>query len=379
MPEIDNYTLRPSDIVTHLWQYLPYHTILFSTLLDIDSAEVIFADVVNAETATPHGLVPGSVVVVVAGRLQNSIIGVELLQDDTIARFTTGAEHDFTAPISVNDLKTFSFFGFDDPAWNGTHDITNIPNRLTIETNVPDGATIPVVLSGGEGVYEDRHVGINGVWPVETTPSDTQFTLRVSGVPDLPINPIEGLTIQPRARIAAAADFARAEAAYTKDSSGLPWLYVVMGDVDISKDRHSLNDADATFLDQDVAKLLLLQNFSTVAFFDTTTSLTGATVQETIYGELYTALISTLYGMRKPTRLSSFRAISRGHGATVYNSAYYAQSFDWQLPQYITWEVGFVPPDDVAMRNIDYTLLPFDADNPDGLELRLNLDEEPIS
>ena len=192
------------------------------------------------------------------------------------------------------------------------------------------------------------------------------------------------MTDDERHRIGAAATFDRAEKAYTKilpqESDGIRknWLYVVMNDVDVSKDRHTMSDAVASFSNQDEGRLDILTNFSTYVFIDTTQSLTGARAQEIIYGELFDALLKTLFGFKEDNEKSRFLAVPTGHGQGGYNSAWYAQNYEWQMPQLIDWQSGFSDPQDVAGRDYCGDLRPFVIENYESLELNINMDEVPL-
>lgn len=372
-------TVIPRTILRHLSLYLPRFTDLFSVTVDVLSATVIAPDTVQIITNTIHGLSIGNAIIATAGLLENNIVAVEYREDDTIARFTTDDEHDFTKPTKADDPDTIEIAGFTSAVWNTTHTLIGVPNRKTFEIAVPDSEPIPT-LNGNELVYEDRPVGLKGVWSVDTAPSPTTFTFKVNNVPPLPVNPIKDLAATSRIRMAAASDFARAQAAYTKESNiSDAWLYLIMNDLDVSKDRHTLNDSVASFYAQDEARLMLMQNFSTIVFFPTTGSLSGATAQETAYGNLYEYLLKVLYGFRADNRKSQFLTVSTGHGAGAYNTAYYVHSYEWQLPYYIDFSFGFADYQDVAFRDLQYDIRLFDPDNPDPLELIVNLDEEPLT
>jgi hypothetical protein len=352
---------------------------LFSVNIAVSSAEVISANVVSVTTATDHGLALDDIVNITAGRLQNTIDGVIYNSpDDTHAKFDTSSEHDFTAHIYADDNSTVEFSGFTAPAWNTTHELLQVPNRNQIVVPIPSGETIPPVLTDNEIVYEDRPAGLLGEWVVTDVISTTEFKFTVSGVPDLPINPITGLEYVALKNVSvhACADIDRAREIYTAIKPSTLTLFVIFADLDVSKDRKNMSDFVATPTNAEEARLLLAQNFSTVVFFDISDQLSGADAQEQACGEVFEALMKVLYVYRKDNYKSQFETITLGHGSDVNNTSYYTHVYDWQLSLLIDRNVGFADHRDVALRNLNYDLHPFDADNPETWELRIDLDED---
>lgn len=374
-------SLLPSDIIKHLRLYLPRFTDAFSVPIDVASAEVTAARTVKVTTNAAHTLQIGNTIVVTAGRLENDITGVEYRESDTIVRFTTGAEHDFTKPVKENDPNTVQLANFTDSIWNTTHTLTGIPDRTHFEIAVPNSEPIPT-LNGNEIVYEDRPKSLKGTWGITSVPSTTEFTFDVSAdTPELIVNPIDSLAGTQASEIFSAATMERAQAVYT-DSSNVVGstemtLFIIMGDVDVSKDRHTNTDAVAGFYNGDEARLQTIHNFRTFVFIDTKNDLTGRQAQERAYGEIWEALLKSLFAYRKDNEKSQFLTVPIGHGIGQYNTAYYMHVYDWQLPQDIDQTFGFKDSQDVAFRDINrYNIPPFEPDNPATWRLQINLDEE---
>lgn len=368
--------LLPSDIKRQLDIFLPRHTDLFSTSKTVTSAESISTDTIRVETSEDHGLVVTDLINVTDGRLQNTLTAVEYNSDSTLATFTTESDHDFTTPRYENDPSTVEFFGFIFGFWNTVHDISDIPSRTQITVPVPSGASTPPTLTGTEVVYEDRPSAPNGLWPVTAVNSTTEFEFTVAGVPALPLNQLTDLsyTALRDVSVAVCANFERAVQIYTAQTGTKHKLFVIFNDLEISKDRHMLNDLLLVPNAGDNAQLLTAQNFSTTVFFDISDKLSGADAQELAYGDVFNALMSSLYTYRKDNYLSKFGAISTGHGPGINTSSSYAHVFDWQFPLLVDRRIGFSDPRDVAMRNMQQNWHPFDLDNPDTLDAEINLD-----
>ena len=367
--------LLPSDIKLQLYTYLPRHTSLFSKKLTIASADVVSASVVRVVTSVAHGLALTDVINVIAGRVENSLTAVAYDVTDTYAKFTTADNHDFTAPIQSDDVSTLELAGFTAPAWNTTHTISDIENRENITIPIPGTEPIPT-LNGNEIVYEDRPAGIKGLWPVTNIIDPVTFEFTVSGVPGLPVNPVDGLEVDYDVAIGISADIPRAIEVYTKQNTKDDVvLFITFTDVDVSKDRNTLNDFTLTSTNQDESRLMIGQKFSTVAFFKITETISAAQAQEYAYGEVFEALLKSLYMFRKDNFKSQFGNIFLGSGPGINNTAYYTHVYDWQLPVLIDKSTGFVDPKDVAYRNMDIIAHMFTIDNPAILELGINLDE----
>jgi hypothetical protein len=364
-------TLRPSDIVKQLKLYLPRYTDLFSVPVSVQSASAIADRTVRVTTTDTHTYQVGNPVIITAGLLNNSISGVEFRENDTIARFTTD-QHDLTAPQKVNDVKTVTLSGFTNAAWNTTHSIQGISDRTHFDILVPTGEGIPV-LTGSEVLYEDRPYGIKGVWNI-TAVTATTFDFEISpDIPVLPVNDITELACTIESRIYHAANFPRAKDIYTKNEQTV--LFVVMDPVSISNDRKTTTDAVANLTSSNYRTLQMLQNINVVIFINTKNDIAGTQAQEKAYGELFEALLKTLFAFRKDNSKSRFLLIPTEHGQSDYNTEYYSHTYSWQLPQDINILDGFLDPQDVAFRDInEYNLPPFNPDNPATFRLRINLD-----
>jgi hypothetical protein len=306
-----------------------------------------------------------------------------VLNPDGTTRFTTTDEHDLTEARAPEDPTTITLSGIGAP-WDGTHTLDNVPNRETFEIPTPAGETIPPVITSGV-LIETRKAGITGIQTVATVPDADNFTFNVpAGVPSLPTGAIPNIVITTGARVTGAADYERATEIYTQQGAGNAYLFVIMSDANVSKDRHTNNDAIAAFTPQNLQKQIVLQSFTTALFIPTAANDAGAfQAQSDAYGEIFTDLLRVLYGFRfsDPTTAQNYVTVSNGHGPGVRsnNTAYYTHVYDWQIPAVITYEEGFGTgfSADVAFRDISATFENF-GDEEAPLTFGLDLDEEPI-
>lgn len=364
-------TITPTKIVQHLKQYLPLFTSVFTEQLTISAASMGAFNILTI-TSADHGKVPGQYIVMTEGTSRNPLSDA-VLNDGTVI-FTTGFEHDQTRPKLPGDKQTLILDGFGN-AWDDEHEIIDIPNRWQFVINLPPGETLAPVLGGGEYLVDNIPLGAH---PIDTVIDDDNFTVDLSYAPDQPTGTIDNLSTIGGFRIAAAADFERAKAAYSKHATGKPYLFVIMTDADVNKDRHTLNDGVAGFTRQDEWLLKILQNFSTTVFIPTTEDISGSNAQDLAYGAITRALISALFGaVLDDDSIIKYVAVPSGHGPGEYNSAYYAHVWDWQAPTAIHYEDGFLIQATAAFRDIQQTL---DILNDDQAQMssQIDLDDEPM-
>jgi hypothetical protein len=363
--------ITPSDIVKHLKIYLPIFTDKFTKMLTVSAASITAGNILNV-TSTVHGKTAWQSVVISGGTVRNSLTA-SILDGSGGVTFTTGTDHDLIKPSKPLDDQTLTLAGFSS-VWDGEHDIIDVPNRRNFTVNLPTGETLAPAIDGSQYLIESLTFGVQ---EIDTVPSINTFTIDLSSAPTLPIGPIDDLSIISGFRIAAAADFNRAQAAYSKQTTGEPYLFVIMTDTDVSKDRHTMNDGVAGMTRQDEMLLRLLQSFSTSVFIPTSKDLSGADAQDLAYGDLFRALLQALFGYEPEGSQIRYLNVPSGHGPGEYNSAYYVHVYDWQLPDVINYEDGFLQQPDVAFRDIEQTLKLF-SDNEAEMLLNINLDDEPL-
>jgi len=362
--------ITPSDIVKHLKTYLPIFTDKFTELLTVTAASITAGNILNV-TSTAHGKSPGQSIVISNGTVRNSLTASSL--GTGTVTFTTGTDHDLIKPSQPLDDQILTLAGFGN-VWDGEHDIIDIPNRRNFTVNLPSGEVAAPPVDGSQYLIESLTFGVQ---TINTVPTVDTFTVDLSASPVLPIGTVDNLKVISGFRIAAAADFNRAQAAYSKQNTGEAYLFVIMTDTDVSKDRHTFNDGVAGLTRQDEMLLRLLQSFSTSVFIPTTEDLSGVDAQDLAYGSLFSALIRALFGYEPDGSQIRYLNVPSGHGPGEYNSAYYVHVYDWQLPDVINYEDSFLEQPDVAFRDIAQTLKLF-SDNEAEMIVNINLDDEPL-
>lgn len=365
-------SLTPSTIVKHLKTYLPLHTSAFTDLLTVSAASMGASNILTI-TSTAHGKSPGQYIVITGGTTRNILTAAVLQADDTV-EFTTTIDHDLTLPALPLDDETLTMAGFGS-VWDGEHNIADVPNRRNFNVGLPTGETLAPTIDGNQYLVESIPTG---AYPVATVPTADTFTVDLSAAPPMPVGTVDGATVISGFRIAAAANFERAKAAYSEQGEYEPYLFVIFTDADVSKNRQTLNDGIASFTQQDARLLTILQNFSTTVFIPTTTEISGANAQDLAMDSIYVALLSSLYGAPfNDNSLIKYRTVPAGHGVGEFQSAYYVHVYDWQTPYAFDLEDGFIEQSDVAFRDIAQSLAIL-ADSEAEMTLNIALDDEPL-
>ena len=367
--------ITPQNVMAHLWNYLPSVTSLFNEPLTMTGASVT-AGVITGTIATSTPTLNQNVLI--SGIKVRNPITAYLDNGDGTARFTTANDHQLTEPRQRLDDQQLELGGITPSAWNGLHNILAVPNRRTFEIAIPSGATIPTVA----GYLIESPTGVMGIGKVTAVTGTT-----VSITPDDGIfhynAVIHQITVNRGIRVRAAADIDRAQAIYAKQTGTNPFAFVIFTDVAVSKDRHTPNDAIATFTKQDMRLLVLLQNFSIAVFFPAQNDIGGDKAQHMAYGEVYKALTKLFYGFGfdDPDSAVKYVTVSAGHGPGIYNTGFYLHVYDWQVPNVITYDQGFDGQSDfitdVAFRDIEQDLFVNNSEQA-IMSFIADLDEEPL-
>lgn len=365
--------ITPRDVMAHLWRYLPSVTTLFNETLVITNATVT-GGVITGTISTGTPIVGQSLLL--SGIKVRNPIAAYVDNGDGTARFTTTNDHDQTEPRQRLDTQQLQLGGITPSIWNGLHDIDSVPNRRNFEIVIPAGATTPT-----GGYLIEQPTGVLGIGTVTAVVGTTVSIQPAEGIFHYD-SVIEAITINTRIRARAAADITRAEAIYTKQATAKPFIFVIMTDVSVSKDRHTPNDGLASFTKQDMRLLRLLQNFAIAVFIPTQDDIGGDGAQHMAYGEIYEALTKIFYGFGFSDQSAiDYVTVSAGHGPGVYNSAHYLHVYDWQVPNVVTFESGFDGQTpfitDVAFRDINQSLYVNSSDTA-IMSMALDLDEEPL-
>lgn len=352
------------DIVNQLRLLLPKYTDKVSTTVGITSI-VVSANVATIVTSAAHGLRTGQSATLSSVAVETPIDGVT--QSVTIFKFTTDPDHDLTEGFH----STVTISGFTDSAWNGSFTLNSANKRS--EFTIQSAESLPS-LNGDEVLHEIRSDGVNGRFSVTVTDATT-FTIAGSFLD----GDYSGGTVSSGVRIAGATTLERAIEKYTEQKTDKLWIYVVMNDAEISKNRYAYSDASATPATGDDIRLRLIDGFIVNIFLPSSDELLGTTSIDVARHDLLLPLLKSLYGARVPTGVSGtmdFKVIPTGHGIALDEKAFLVYTHSFEASFELTSEDAVDRGDTRAFRDIDYTQEVGGDDTQNATALNINLDDE---
>ena len=357
--------MKLADIINQLRAILPKYTDVFSNVVGISSISAS-GGVATIDTTAVHGLLTGVGVTISDVQTHTAISAVS--KDGNVYTFTTSADHDLT--YGWHTEVTLS--GFTDAAWNDTLTLVGVPNRRTFK--VRSSNSLPS-LNTNEILLEVRSDGVNGRWQITVVDSDT-FT--ITG--DILNGTYSGGSISSNPRISGAVTVERAIEEYTEQGLTDYWLFVVMSDAAVSKDRTTYSDATATRTTGNDMRLRLVDGFSLYILVNTTEDIAAIDAVDVCRHDLFLPVLKSVNGVRFDTGLtgsSDFKTILLGHNAFDYNRAVLIYEFEFQSVMDLTDSDTVEDLDSRAFRDIDYTH-EIGSDDTEDMTAEIDLDEEPV-
>ncbi len=368
--------LNIKEIITHLYYNIAEHTDELTRYLEaeIESASVESDNrTVKVKTSEPHNLENGQIIIVKDGEIRNNVESYSISSGKVIIK--TEDVHDYNYERNYDKYIKLEGAG----AWSGEYKITNIPDRNRIEIDLPSGS-----VPSESYIWESRSYGLDGAVEINVI-DDNNFSYVIPDEnPDLPANEARNITVITGMRITGAADPDRAMKIWSNTGAKETWAFVVMQDEEVSYDRNAMSDALTTADRSDEGRLRLLINFDIIVI-QPTESLGATDAVEKANGEIKSALISTLFGIK--TRYNAgmdyqFRTAYAGMGVLMYDTARYITVYSFQSPTDITFKNADISdPPSVALREIIYNMyIAQDIDdvnkNSETMNFEKNLDEE---
>jgi hypothetical protein len=212
--------------------------------------------------------------------------------------------------------------------------------------------------TGNEYLLENRSVGVVGFKDISSTPTSTTVEIDLTGVPSIPDGPLVMSEVLTNVRVAHVADIQRAEDLYTSQGNNQAWCFVIMLDREPSKNRNSDDDFTGISANGTLKELDIRQDFSTVCFYPCSDDLGASISKSWTYTDLFIILVKCLHGWEDTGY--------NGDGQAVYNTAYYAQAYEWQSRSRIDFKDGFLNKTSVALRRLEFTQTIFDKGESSG-------------
>lgn len=357
--------MKLTDIINQLRAILPKYTDVFSTVLGITSINAS-GGVATIVTSAVHGLSTGANITIANVITHTSISAVS--KDGLVFTFTTGSDHDLT----LGWQETVTFSGFTDSVWNDSFILVGVPNRRTFK--IQSTNSLPS-LNTNEVLFENRVDGINGRWSA-TVINTTSFSITGSFIDGI----YSGGTVASSPRISGAINIDRALFEYTEQNLNDFWLFAVMTDAEVSKDRTTFSDATATRATGNDMRLRLIDGFSLYIFKNVTEDIAAIDAIDVCRHDLLLPVLKSVNGVRFDTGLTGsadFRTVLLGHNAFDYNRAILVYQYEFQAVMDLTDSDTVQDEDTRAFRDVDYTHS-IGGDDTEDMTVTVDLDEEPL-
>lgn len=354
--------MKLKDVVTQIQLILPKYTTLLSDSLTI--SDIVASSGTATITSALHNLTTNDPITITNVSVKTPIDSVS--QSGNLFTFTTTTPHDLT----FGWHETVTLQGFTDSAWNDTAlTLIAVSDRNTF--TVRSVNTIPT-LNTNEILFENRVDGVNGRYQVTVVNSST-FTISGSFID----GDYSGGSIDENVRVAGAVTIERAMEQYTEQRVADLWAFVVMDDVDVSKDRNAFNDATATKTASDDIRMKLIDGFSVTFVANTTEQIAAVTALDNCRHDLLLPILKTVYGARFDTGLTGsadYVVVPTGAGVASYDKAILAYTYTFESVFETTIDDGVEESDNRAFRDIDYTESIGETDTTDMTILPIKLD-----
>ena len=331
---------------------------------------------ITARCDDAHGLKSGNAVSIVGARTPIVISSID--RTLTIATLVTAADHDLTEPVA----PTITISGAAEAEFNGTFKVLSIPNRRTISFKVansgPASGSGPMILEDGESFIRSY----NTMYRVDEILNQVEFTFQQTDA-TLP-NPLGTITARARARISKAVDPERAIAAYTEQAIGDAWMFVVLEDVNASKDRSSREDGISRQSKGDEFRQPIVQPFTLYVFLPVSDDISGVAAGRDQAEDLFRPICqSVLFKSFNSGLFASEQGLVHffGHRTFQVNPAVYVHSFSFEQTVDLTVDDTVGPADDVAFRQIELTMFPdvgVDGTGVESMTSSIDLDDTQL-
>ena len=364
--------MKSVDVIKQLQAILPKVTDLFSETVSITSLSRS-GTTVTAITSIAHGLTTGAGVTIVGAQSPITISSLTFL--DGVATATTAEAHDLTEGWQdgkSSDDPIVAVSGATEPEYNGSNPMLTTTGRFKFTYEVTGTPTSPA--TGTPELLQTFNSGYNGRHQI-TVINATTFTYEITQEPN---SPAQG-TIQAHTliRVSGAIDAEKAKDSYTENNINKLWIFVILGDNSISKDRHTLSDSTGTQGAGDDARFRMIMPFAVLVFVPAANEIAGRNARDQME-DVRPFLYKSLLRVKLDTGMSSgtkYGVIPEGDSFLDYNGAVYIHQFIFATQTDIIYQDTVDPADNVAFRNIELQYL----DELDTVELtaNVNLDEEP--
>jgi hypothetical protein len=376
--------MRAQEVVDKLSAAVPLYTDGFSNSIGITSITVA-GTTATATTTAAHGLVENQNVALLGVEAPVQIDAGTFLRTGSSATFETLQDHDLT--LSPRDIeaggKTITLSGATEAEFNGTFQLVQVVNRRKLIIAVTDSG--PTTISGSPIVENANGDIFNGLVPaVNVTATTFEYELPIAYPLDAVV---DNASVQISIRILSVLSIEQyLQDVYTDKGIDDHVLVVQLGDVTQSKKRNEETDASSSTTGEYSFVPVLIQPFAVYIVMNVTQDLTASQARDKAEEEYIPAVFHSVLRAKFDTGFSysQYRATFTGHGVFAYsdvngkNKAIYAHEVAFEQLAMLTRVDTVGADDNVAMRDVSYTLTVDPGTGVDTLDAGIDLDEEPI-
>jgi uncharacterized membrane protein YqgA involved in biofilm formation len=360
--------MKTVDIVSQLQTIIPRYTNMFSDEISISSL-TCSGSTITATTSIVHGLVTGQQVNIVGAITPITITNLTEINGQGVA--TTASDHDLT----LGYQSTVTIIGADQPQYNGTFDLIDVPNRYNFVYQLTTQPSIRPA-TGTIFLQSTLKYGYNGLQTITVT-SPTTFTYVITSTPE---SPAQGtISLRANTRISGTINVDRFIESYTKQLQDQIWLVVALGAASASKDRFIFSDATYTHTTGQDFRQRIISPFSVYAFIPTINSISGMNERD-LAEDLAVLIFKSILRFKTPTLFSdqtSFGITFSGHDFYQYNYAYYIHEYKFEQNYDLTYMDTIDTDDSRAFRDIDFNITSY-FDGLSITNMNINLDRVPM-
>lgn len=257
--------MKLSDIIKHVQKKLPLYTSYFSEELKITSLTAV-KNTCTVITEEPHNLKEGDLFTLEGAKVANKI--VSLTQSRGLGKLVTEFPHEVTknSPFRVGDSTHITIYNANEPEYNGSFLIMDIPSENEIEFSIPENA--PPVATGNPEIKEDAYANFNGRQRVSSIIDEKTFSFLLPYIPATNVATGD-MKIKNGIRISGDFNIQNAMKAYEEMARDALWGFVVLDGANISKSKINGTDAISEFVQGADLNLELIQDVSFFVFVPT--------------------------------------------------------------------------------------------------------------
>ncbi len=360
--------MKASDVAIKLMSEIHNHTDLFSDVLNVVSMNND-SGYCNVITDGPHKMVSGEQFFISGSDFPIDITTLD--RTGIVGTLVTNEDHDLTLKIT----PTITIEGASSATFNGTFNVTDIPNRRTIRFVMLDsGATS--ATGARLKLSRRKRSQLNGTYKVAYRISDTEFTFESGS--NIVMSSSVG-KVKTKLRVSASASVERAVDSYTKQELDKCYAFAVLGDTRASQSRDTQNDLVSDIGKSNYYRQIITESVTVVVIGNTKDDIAARRMRDSMV-DLLVAITRSIAFYQFPTNFHISRSSPLSfvsHGTRTYNGVLYVHEFIFESSIDMLFQDTVMYDDDVAMRGIDMTLEP-DIDGTGFLQTTINLDTEEL-